>query len=852
MMRRVSLICLGFTAFLTAVPTLGADELLRYELKPGWVYTYRLEFSDMTIDSAEDETLVQRTEGEWTIDVIAGTFNDEWTPLAYSGRRVFWKPVVYEHNGIDSLEQVRDRLQAMLDSDGGSQFFHEFVDSRGRTADGRGVYFGPYYNLWIGGFDAQVLPERPVTEGDEWGWETVYGSGRYTMSYRLVGYEECEGRRCVRIDGKLEVSPGRESASFPDGGPLRTSFLFDPKEGIMVRLQVETTGPMRFWEARRIVRNYSIQLASAGEWEAPEEMKTAVMEAIGYLADSARFLALERLTEAALAHPDEPMSTQIEENLWQFQDPLYPLYPAEDLDRVQADLALDEGCFDRALRTARSPDVRALSAYYLSLGDSKDAANALTDALYDESVIVRRAAAEGFLRLAIQGTAVPIMSLTDRLRDVDDVTRARIADAVAWASAEGDSALIPHLKGMMDDELPAIRWAGVSGLRNVDYSALLLPLWGLMNDPDPFLREYAARALEEEDERREALWRCGIDRSFGPPGGYGVARHAYRCEALDSQETCPLYVPPHYSPVRPWPLVVVLAGGGGDGEGYIRDWMLNLATRGYVAVAPVGGGRFWWQEGHHLVLSAIESVKRAYHIDDDRVYVAGMSNGGLGTYFLCTRFPGLFAGGCSIAGNPVNERTEDDDPLFLLNLMNLPFSLIHGALDNVIPIEADRVMRSRLDSLGYRVEYIEHEHLGHDMVYDSTGLNLDHEAAFDLFGFAERQPYAAQVNCVTDSVRDLGYAWIVPESLVPGELGVLRAEHDFGNEFTVNAESIEAFTLYFSDEMIDLGLPVRVLVNGDLVFEGRIEPDPDLCAELCERRADWGSHFYGKVTIQVP
>jgi dienelactone hydrolase len=403
----------------------------------------------------------------------------------------------------------------------------------------------------------------------------------------------------------------------------------------------------------------------------------------------------------------------------------------------------------------------------------------------------------------------------------------------------------------MEDELATVRWAGLQGLGKADPMALLLPLWHFMNDPDPFLRTYAARVLDEKDERRASMEECGLDRSFGPPQGYGMIRHSYRCEALDSEETCPLYVPPLYSHAQPWPLIVVLAGGSGDGEDYIGDWLPNLATRGYFAVAPVGQGRFWWQEGHHLILSAIESVKRAYNIDDDRVYVTGMSNGGLGTYFMTTRFPGLFAAGCSIAGNPVNENTEDDDPAFLLNLVNVPISLIHGALDNVIPVEADRTMKARMDSLGYWIEYLEHEDIGHDMLYDSTDLNLDHEEALSLFNYVKRLPYPAEVNCVADTVRELGYYWVRPDSIVPGAIARLNVAHDLENEIQVIAEDVKVFTLFFNDDIIDFERPVRVVVNEETIFHDLVDRDLSLCSVLCEERVDWGAHFYGTVTIRL-
>ena len=81
------------------------------------------------------------------------------------------------------------------------------------------------------------------------------------------------------------------------------------------------------------------------------------------------------------------------------------------------------------------------------------------------------------------------------------------------------------------------------------------------------------------------------------------------------------------------------------------------------------------------MLASIRHVKRYYHVDPDRIYLTGMSNGGIGAWLIGMHHAPLFAG---IA--PMASGLDDLLMPFLVNLKNTAIYIIHGAKDQVRPV----------------------------------------------------------------------------------------------------------------------------------------------------------------------
>jgi predicted peptidase len=105
---------------------------------------------------------------------------------------------------------------------------------------------------------------------------------------------------------------------------------------------------------------------------------------------------------------------------------------------------------------------------------------------------------------------------------------------------------------------------------------------------------------------------------------------------------------------------------------------------------------------HELVQELVASGK----IDTKRIYIVGLSMGGMGTFEAVHRFPNLFAAAITICGG-------GDTLLFSKKASKIPFWVFHGADDNVVDVNYSRQMVSVLKKRKASVTYTEYPGVGH-------------------------------------------------------------------------------------------------------------------------------------------
>ncbi len=137
------------------------------------------------------------------------------------------------------------------------------------------------------------------------------------------------------------------------------------------------------------------------------------------------------------------------------------------------------------------------------------------------------------------------------------------------------------------------------------------------------------------------------------------------------------------------PLVLVVHGWGFTAEQIERDygWNVLAERRRFVVVHPEGVGLSWNAAGAccgpaadngvddvAFITDMVTRLTRVLPIDDERVYVAGMSNGGVLAYALACR-TSLFAAIGVVAGTQVG-RCEEPRPTSVMH--------VHGLDDTIV------------------------------------------------------------------------------------------------------------------------------------------------------------------------
>jgi predicted peptidase len=173
-----------------------------------------------------------------------------------------------------------------------------------------------------------------------------------------------------------------------------------------------------------------------------------------------------------------------------------------------------------------------------------------------------------------------------------------------------------------------------------------------------------------------------------------------------------LFLPKDYAKdKRSWPMMVFLHGAGEMGDN------LELVKRNgppkiveeqkdfpFILLSPQCPQGEWWSP--EILNLLLEEIVNQYRVDEDRIYLTGLSMGGFGTWNFAIEFPHRFAAIAPICGGgPVYKECA---------IRHLPVWVFHGARDNVVPIENSEEMVTALKECGGNVRFTVYPEAGHD------------------------------------------------------------------------------------------------------------------------------------------
>ena len=187
-----------------------------------------------------------------------------------------------------------------------------------------------------------------------------------------------------------------------------------------------------------------------------------------------------------------------------------------------------------------------------------------------------------------------------------------------------------------------------------------------------------------------------------------------------------LLTPPENAHGKKFPLVVFLHGAGERGSDNEKQlthgsqMFLNPANRdnypAYVIFPQCPEKSFWafprrpsstsdtnTEKAINPILLAVKELIDSYlenpNIDASRVYIMGLSMGGMGTFDLVSRYPEIFAAAIPICGAADTKR--------LANTKGVKWRIYHGDADDVVPVECSRQAYVALKKANAQVEYFE-------------------------------------------------------------------------------------------------------------------------------------------------
>jgi len=208
-----------------------------------------------------------------------------------------------------------------------------------------------------------------------------------------------------------------------------------------------------------------------------------------------------------------------------------------------------------------------------------------------------------------------------------------------------------------------------------------------------------------------------------------------------------IYVPATYTPTRPWPLVLFLHGGGERGDDGLQPTHVGLgpAVRKHAGRFPAilifpqaPADSLWVGTPARVAMAALDQTTREFRSDPDRVYLTGLSMGANGVWYLAYRHPMRFAALLPICGwvtpfvnwdHPVESVVPPDSgaafEALARQLRQVPTWIVHGEIDDVVPVDQSRQAAAALKSAGASFQYLElagTEHNSWDATYGSPRI----------------------------------------------------------------------------------------------------------------------------------
>ncbi|MEO1625165.1 MAG: carboxylesterase family protein, partial [Bacteroidota bacterium] len=108
-----------------------------------------------------------------------------------------------------------------------------------------------------------------------------------------------------------------------------------------------------------------------------------------------------------------------------------------------------------------------------------------------------------------------------------------------------------------------------------------------------------------------------------------------------------------------------------------------------------------------MTIELLKKLTKEEAVDPDRVYITGLSMGGMGTMEALYRHPELFAAAASVCGGGQAEA-------FDKRYGSIPLWLFHGDVDGVVKVEQSRELFTHFQATGLDVRYTEYPGVNHN------------------------------------------------------------------------------------------------------------------------------------------
>ncbi len=326
----------------------------------------------------------------------------------------------------------------------------------------------------------------------------------------------------------------------------------------------------------------------------------------------------------------------------------------------------------------------------------------------------------------------------------------------------------------------------------------------------------------------------------------GFFWRGYNSRFAPNPQLYSVYIPRWYDPSKRWPLIVSLHGGSSNHNVWmamllgniveVPDYRKNFRTtfraqvhqNDAIIVAPQGMGQNHWRgAAQQDVMDVIENVHKHYNIDDDKLFINGLSNGAVASFKIgldrAWRFAAVLpmsgivdweahAAGSLSYSDPTERVVMRNESAITIaeNASNTNLIYYHGRKDSGFDVSQARKMATVLKRLGIRFQYNEITRLGHHLTHvlwnDMKILSLVKKYA--------RENRPKEVRLAAASERASRQFWVVMDDrinhIAPAHI---RAKVVHRDTVEVETTNVVRFTLLLNEAPIGRRVN-RIVIDG--------------------------------------
>jgi len=301
----------------------------------------------------------------------------------------------------------------------------------------------------------------------------------------------------------------------------------------------------------------------------------------------------------------------------------------------------------------------------------------------------------------------------------------------------------------------------------------------------------------------------------------------------ESNQPYAIYIPENFDETKKYPLVVFLHGafsnhrlglrrafGEGNKQGpefgtpgfvpaetdlEVTRFYPKLKSEDYIVVAPFARGTAGYQGiPEQDIFDMLADVKSKFRIDENQMYLTGLSMGGGGTLWIGLTHPDMWAAIAPVCPAP----PEGTDKL-AMNAFNIPVHLFVGDRDALMPT-AD-AWNEYFKSNDVDVEYVIYPGIAHN----SWEYAYADGFIFDWFDQFERNLFPPEVRFTTSSFKYSKAYWVNLDNLTPGVQTNIVAKFTGKNQVDVTTSNLLGFTLNLEGHpQFDANSKVNITVDG--------------------------------------